>query len=359
MKRPIAERERIIAAYHANEIDRTKAAELLGCTTRTIDTYSKKFLVYGKRGLWDHRHSNYHKLTDLQKQQIIDLKKKDRWRSARNIRDHFQLKVHKKTVSQIIVQAGLNRENLIRIKPIQRFEADGPNAMWQTDIMGRIDFPKAGRGYLIATLDDYSRFVPAGRWFRNQGKMNVFQIWYESLTRYGLPKKMLQDEGSQYKARARLGLADYQWYASQLGIKLLWARKAQVKGKIERYWKFVQSDFVSSVWEARSLEEINGRYKVWLAQYNYRFRSEYFDNETRAARYRPSERKVKRVELETILQIEERRKVTRESTISLYGRHYYVPPGYIGCHIWVKIRGRQILFEANGEVFYRSKLRVS
>lgn len=71
--------------------------------------------------------------------------------------------------------------------------------MWQTDIMGRIDFPKAGTGYLIATLDDYSRFVPAGRWFATQGKMNVFAIWYESMIKHGLPEKMLQDEGSQYK----------------------------------------------------------------------------------------------------------------------------------------------------------------
>ena len=181
----------------------------------------------------------------------------------------------------------------------------------------------------------------------------------QSMERCGLPEKMLQDEGSQYKARQRFGNADYQWYAKLLGIELIWAPRPQVKGKIERFWGFVQDDFVPSVWKAKTEEEINSKFRVWLAAYNWRFRSEYFDGKTRAERYRKSQRRIKRVELETLLLIEERRKVTRESTISLYGKHYFVPPGYIGCRIWVKIMGNQVLFEANGQVFYRTKLRLS
>ena len=223
--------------------------------------------------------------------------------------------------------------------------------------MGKIAFPKIGDLYLIATLDDHSRFVPAGRWFRTQGKMNVFQVWYESLSKCGLPKAMLQDEGSQYKARTRFGTADYEWYANVVGIELLWAPTAQVKGKIERFWKFVQKDFVPGVFKAKTVEEVNGQWRVWLAWYNYKFKSAYFGNETHAARYRVSARRLKRVELETLLLVEERRKVTRESTISLYGKHYYVPPGYIGCRIWIKIKGNKVLMEANGTVFHVTKLR--
>ncbi|MDZ7587297.1 MAG: hypothetical protein U0946_06070, partial [Patescibacteria group bacterium] len=73
--------------------------------------------------------------------------------------------------------------------------------------------------------------------------------------------------------------------------------------------------------------------------------------------YRTSERRLKRVELETLLLVEERRKVTRESTISLYGRHYYVPPGYIGCRIWVQIKGNKLYLEANGKIFHSARLR--
>ena len=359
MKKPLAVRENIIVAYLNNEIDKRKAVEILHCTSRTIEIYCSKYIKFGVNELIDHRHSNNFKLTKDQKDKIIDLKDSDRWRSARNIRDDLNLKIHPVTVWRILCKAGLTRENIKRVKPVIRFQAEYPNQMWQTDIMGRIDFPKAGTGYLIATLDDYSRFVPAARWFKTQGKMNVFTIWDESLSRCGIPEKMLQDEGSQYKARQRFGSADYEWYAKQLGIELIWAKKAETKGKIERFWKFVQSDFVRSVWEARTIDEVNGKFRLWLAGYNYKFKSSYFDGKTRAARYRKSSKKIKRVELETLLLVEERRKVTRESMVSLYGKRYYIPPGYIGCNIWLKIVGNKVLFEAGGKVFHKTRLRLS
>ncbi|MCL4387200.1 helix-turn-helix domain-containing protein [Patescibacteria group bacterium] len=357
MKKPIEDRQTVVLLFLAGEIDKQKAASLLNCTMRTIENYRKQYKEKGLDGLKDHRHSNYHKLTHNQKEQLIQLKKNDRWRSARNIRDHLKLLVSEQHVERILVSQGLNRENLKRVKAITRFEAKYPNELWQTDIMGKIFFPNIGILYLIATLDDHSRFVPEGRWFRTQGKMNVFQIWYESLSKCGLPDAMLQDAGSQYKAKARFGTADYEWYAKQLEIGLKWAHKAETKGKIERFWKFVQGDFVPEVIDAKTPEDVNGAFKVWLARYNYVFKSRYFGNVTRASRYKPSERRLSQIELQTLLTVEERRKVTRESTISLYGKHYLVPPGYIGCRIWIKIKGNKLYFEAGGKVFWKTRLR--
>lgn len=359
MKRPIEERKEIIQALLSGEITVMKAAELLGVTRRSIERYRKAFLTRGDGGLRDHRHSNNRKLSQSDRERILALKKRDRWRSGRNIRDELSLPVSEITVGNILRAEGLNHENLKRVKAITRFEAAYPNEMWQTDIMGKILFPNIGILYLIATLDDHSRFVPAGKWFTTQGKMNVFAIWYESLARFGLPDKMLQDEGSQYKARVRFGQADYEWYAKQMRIELIWANSAQCKGKIERFWRFVQTDFVPSVIKAKDIDEVNGAFHIWLAKYNYVFKSRYFGNVTHASRYKPSERKVHAVALQTLLTIEERRKVTRESTISLYGKYYYIPKGYIGCRIWVKIKGNKVYFEANGEVFHKTRLKLS
>lgn len=359
MKKPIEVREEVIRSYLKDEINKQKAANLLNCSTRTVERYRNQFIAAGKEGLADHRHGNNIKLTDKQKGDIKALKQEDRWRSARNIRDRLNLTVHESTVWRILKANNLTRENIKRVKPIVRFEADNPNDLWQTDIMGKITFPNLGECYLIATLDDHSRFCLSGRWFKKQSKINVFTIWYEALARWGLPKKMLQDEGSQYKARTRFGNADYQWYAKALGIKLHWAKRAQTKGKIERFWRFVQGDFVHEVLNAKSMDYLNGKFRLWLARYNYKFKSRYFGGVTRSSRYKPSERKASRVELKTLLVIEERRKVTRESTISLYGKQYLVPPGYIGCRIWVKIIGNKMHFDANGEVFWKTKLKIS
>lgn len=358
MKSQFTKRREIIKSVISGRLTTVGAGQLLFCHPRTVKRYKKAFQTLGDAGLVDHRRSNNYKLTENERLAIINLKKHHLWRSGRNIRDALELSVSETTVGNIIRAAGLSKQNLKRVKPIIRFEAAGPNDLWQTDIMGRIDFPRIGILYLISTLDDYSRFVPAGRWFRKQGKMNVFQIWYESLARWGLPDAMLQDEGSQFKARTRFGQADYQWYAAQLDIKLIWARRAQTKGKIERFWRFVQDDFVREVWRARTIDEVNGKFKVWLARYNWRFRSRTFANQTRASRYRQSDRRVSRVELQNLLVVEERRKVSRQSTISLYGHQYLIPPGYINCHIWVKVVGNKVLFEANNEVFWKTRLKT-
>lgn len=357
MKYPLEKRLEVIQAYVKNEMSKQKAAEILQCSSRTIERQVTTFVAWGKDGLRDHRHSNHHKLSDAQRTAVVALKTKDRWRSGRNVRDALRLSVGRKTINNIFRQEGLHRENTKRVKAIQRFEADAPNDLWQTDIMGKIAFPNLGILYLIATLDDHSRFVPAGRWFRTQGKIHVFQIWYESLSRWGVPTAMLQDQGSQYKARTRFGTTDYEWYAAQLKIKLIWAKSAQCKGKIERFWGFVQDDFVPEVIKAKTVDEVNGKWNLWLARYNYVFKSEYFGNVTRISKYHPAERRVSQIELQTLLTIEERRKVSRESTISLYGKRYLIPSGYIGCRIWVKIKGNKLSFEANGEVFWKERLR--
>lgn len=357
MKKPIDKRVEVVKNLVSGEIRVFDAAGLLGVGRRTIERYRVNFLTSGEEGLRDKRHSNNIKLTSDQKKRIILLKEKDAWRSARNIRDALKLSVTEHQVERIIKDAGLARQNLKRVKAIRRFEAKYPNELWQTDIQGKINFPVIGILYLIATIDDHSRFCLSAKWFKTQGKMNVFQIWYEALARWGLPDKILQDEGSQYKARTRFGLADYGWYANQIGIKLIWARRAETKGKIERFWGFVQDDFVPGVIKAKDVEEVNGAFRIWLAHYNYTFKSRYFGNITHWSKYAPSQKRLTQVELHTLLVVEERRKVTRESTISLYGKHYYVPPGYIGCRIWIKVKGNKLYFEANGEIFHKTRLR--
>ncbi len=356
MKRPVEKKHDVIKALLQNEIDTKKAAHILSCSVKTIRRYKKKYLSCGIEGLKDHRHSNHYRLTVKNKQDIIKVKSDDRWRSARNVRDELSLSVNQRTVRRVIVKAGLGKENKQQVKALQTFEYPYPNDLWQTDIMGKINFPNLGVLYLIATLDDHSRFVPAARWFYRQNKINVFVIWYESLSKCGVPSRMLQDEGSQYKARVRFGETDYEYYAKELKIELIWAKSAQCKGKIERFWRFVQDDFVREVWNAKTIEEVNGSFKVWLARYNYVFKSDYFGGVTRASRYHPSEKKISHLELQHALTILERRTVTRFNTISLYGIRYRIPPGYMKCRIWIKIIGNKLYFESMGKIFWKTRL---
>lgn len=347
---------KVIQEVLKGKLEASQAEELLECSSRTLRRYKSKFMSEGPEGLKDQRHSNNQKLTKEQKFSIIQKKKEGPWRSARWIRDHLNLPVHEISVWRTL--GDLNHLNVNQVKPIIRFEADYPNELWQVDIMGRIYFPKIGNYlYLIATLDDYSRSCLSGRWYQKQSKINVFSCWYQALSHWGLPDGMLQDRGSQFRPTGRLGEADYQYYTRLLGIKLIFAQKAQTKGKIERFWRFVQRDFARENLNCSTIEELNRKWAEWVFWYNYCFVKKHLGNKTTNEKYLPSQRKPN-IPLKELLIVEVRRKVTRESTISLFGHSYPVPKGYINCRIWVKIIGNKILFEANNQIFWKQRLKI-
>jgi len=350
-------KEKTIKDLLSNKIKVFQVAEILCISTRTVKRYKKSYLAKGLSGLIDKRSSNYTKVTRRDEVDICRLKKEGPWRSARFIRDKLNLKVHENTVWNKLVKNGLNHLNSRRLKPIKRFRAKYPNQMWQTDIMGRIEFSKIGICYLMATLDDHSRFVLSAKWFKTQRKINVFNIWYNSLAGWGLPNSMLQDKGSQYKSVARYGQSDYQFYANSLNIKLIYANKAQTKGKIERYWRFVQRDFVRENIDVGTIEELDRRFNNWVYWYNYKHKPEFLNGQTRAEVYVPSERRAEKTDIRQMLIIEESRRVRTDSTISLYGQIYKIPRGYIGCKIWVKVRGNKLSFESMGKEVWKTRLK--
>jgi len=346
----------IIPQVLKSKLSQKEAERRLSVSDRTVRRYLDKAVRLGVESLLESRTGHNQKLTFPQILQIRNKKEEGPWRSARWIKDHLNLPVHQVTIWRVLGE--LNHLNYEQIKPIIRFEAKYPNELWQVDIMGKLFFPKIGGYlYLIATLDDHSRFCLSGKWYQKQSKINVFSCWYQALSHWGLPEGMLQDKGSQFRPTGRLGEADYQYYARLLNIKLVFAQKAQTKGKIERFWRFVQQDFARENLNCSTSEELNRKWQEWVFWYNYCFLKKHLGNKTANEKYLPSKRKSD-ISLKELLVVEVRRKVTRESTISLFGHIYPVPKGYLNCRIWVKIIGNKILFEANNKIFWKQRLKV-
>lgn len=162
MRLSAEEKVSITQQFLEGKLSKPEAASKLGRTVRTIERYAVRLLSEGPEGLNDHHHSNHQKLTLRNEKEIVRAKKEGPWRSARKIRDQLNLKVHPMTVWRVEVKHGVNHLNYEGIKPIKRFVAKAANDLWQADIMGRIKFPKLGVMYLIATIDDHSRFVLSG-----------------------------------------------------------------------------------------------------------------------------------------------------------------------------------------------------
>jgi transposase len=241
----------------------------LSCSRRTVERYRQRFYLRGPEGLDDRRKSNYRKIGKETEARIVSLKQEGQHRSARFIKDHLGLRVHRETVRRILVRYHLSRLSLPPVKRVERFEAAKPNALWQIDIMGKTHFSLIGGLYLICLLDDHSRFIPYGQWFYRQYGINVYQVLYNAFIRFGLPAAILSDRASQFRSTQRGGEANSQWYAQKLGITPVYGQKPQTKGKIEGLFRYIQRDFVMESRHLDSLREVNGAFGRWVEGYNF------------------------------------------------------------------------------------------
>jgi len=360
-------KQAIVNAVIKRKIKRKEASGLLNCTQRTLTNYLNRVTEGGLEALEDKRQSNNFKLTPKQLLDILEKKKEKPFRSARKVLEITNINtVSQRWVQKLWVKHNLHQGNVERLKPIVRFVSDYPNDLWQSDIMGRIRFPYLGDVYLIANIDDCSRFILGAKFFSKQTQMNVFRVWYHCLFRWGLPKAMLQDKGSQYKANTKYGQtgeyaqSTYQFYAKSLGINLIFAHRARTKGKVEKFWRFVQQDFARENLDVKTFEELNKRFFKWQIKFNEEFKHNGIgmNRQTPASVYQPSERRRPKQELSELLTITVRRFVYLDSTISLFGKRYKVPEGYIKCRIWLKIKGEKASLEAMGKTILRFKLKV-
>lgn len=361
------EKQQLVLKLLKGRIKKKELCSILGCSRQTLYRYLTQVSIGGVKSITDKRHGNNIKLTPKQENALVKIKEEGRWRSARKALELTGIaNVSPRRVQQIWVKHSLNQENIERLKPIVRFVAKYPNDLWQADIQGKMHLPYLGDCYLILVVDDHSRFILGGKWFSSQTQMNVFRVWYHCLFVWGLPKRMLQDKGSQYKANARYtqtgeyAQSTYQFYARTLGIELIFAHKAQTKGKIERFFRFIQRDFVRENMQVESFDELNKEFFKWQIKYNETFKHSGIgmNGRTPADVYQPSERRKPTRELQELLTITIRRYVYRDSTISLFGKRYKVPNQFITCRIWVRIKGETVRIEAMGKVVYKFRLRA-
>jgi transposase InsO family protein len=338
-------------------ISRLEAARVLEVSHRTIKRYLRRYLEGGDEALRDRRRGHNRKLTERDEAQVVACKGERVHRSARFIRDHLKLVVSEEAVRLVLVKHGLNRISLPPVKPITRFVAKEPNDLWQIDIMGRVRFPLVGDLYLILALDDHSRFILSGAFFFRQFKLNVFLVLYRAFVRWGIPKAILSDRGSQFRSHHGQGEGDYEWYAKKLGVELIYANRAQTKGKIERLFRFIQRDFVMENLHLTSLEEINTAFERWIEDYNFNHSNKALDKECAAGVYSASPRRLTAEELEFILVHEEPRKVLKTGAITYYGQYYKVPDAYIGRRVWTKLKGDTLFIESAKQVIAEHQIK--
>jgi len=119
---------------------------------------------------------------------------------------------------------------------VRFFERARPNQLWQTDLFTFVLKRQNWRVYLVAFLDDHSRFLVSFGLHASPVDGPVLEVLRAGVAAYGAPEEVLTDNGTQYVTWR--GESAFQKQLKQRGIRQIVAapRHPQTLGKIERFW---------------------------------------------------------------------------------------------------------------------------
>lgn len=233
------------------------------------------------------------------------------------------------TVYRFLDRNGLMKRNQITPEDRRKFEAELPNDMWQSDCMHgpRVDHQgKNRKTYLIAFIDDHSRLVPHAEFYLTESLESYLKALEEALLTRGLPRKIYTDNGSAFRSH------HLEHITASLGIALIHARpyKPQGKGKIERFFRTIRSDFLSG-FKGDTLAELNQALFFWLNDI-YHQRTHSSTGQTPFARFTSRMECLREApsNLKDYFRKTVRRRVAKDRTISLDGRIFEAPVSLIG-----------------------------
>jgi transposase InsO family protein len=259
-------------------ISREVISRELGVGESSVSVWVRNYRQEGEDGLRTQSRGprpGQKKLAEPVTARILELKRAEpSWgvkRIAQLLRRMFWLPGSPETVRTRLHEAGLmnnerakGRRNLTRPR---FFERATPNQLWQTDIF---TFRLGGKyAYLIAFLDDYSRYVVGADLFRSPTAAAVIEVYRIAMGEYHPPKEMLTDNGRQYTT----------WRGtSRFEAELQKDRVAHIKsrpqhpmtlGKVERFWSTIWQEFLARA-PFDSFEAARERIRLWIAYYNHK-----------------------------------------------------------------------------------------
>ena len=220
-------------------------AALVGVSKHTLYAWKKKFDADGPAGLLDQPRGGPKgsRLPDLTRRAILLLKQAHPDWGCQRISDTLQrgpaLPASPSAVARALHEAGYELEEVpTRPHPdhVRHFERAAPNQLWQTDLFTFVLKRQNRRVYLVAFMDDHSRFLVGYGLHASQSAALVLEVLRAAITSYGTPQEVLTDNGSQYVTWR--GTSAFAKECAKRGIRQVVAapRRPQTLGKVERFW---------------------------------------------------------------------------------------------------------------------------
>jgi len=248
--------------------------------------------------------------------------------------------VHRATVHRILRQEEKGRSLPRHRRPARRFEMRAFGELWQMDTTVGAWLEGYRRVCVVTILDDYSRAVVAARVFPTDSSYHTLLTLRQAMERYGRPRVLYTDNDSKFRLTRYQRSRFYTWSEAtleglvetevaralrELGVQLLshLPGNAQAKGKIERFFRFLQERLLDHN-QAGSLEELQDLVDRWVAAYNA-WHVHRGTGCTPAQRLQPSVTCPLQGNADDIFCLKEERKVAKDHTFTLGGVTYTLP----------------------------------
>jgi transposase InsO family protein len=252
-------------------------ATLVGISKHTLYGWKKRFDEVGPGGLVDQQRGagRGSRVAEVTKRSILMLKQGHPDWGCQRISDMLLrgpgLPASAKAVARVLHEAGYElEENLTHPheEPVRRFERARPNQLWQTDLFTFVLKRQNRRVYLVAFMDDHSRFVVGYGLHASQSGALVLEVLRAAIASYGAPEEVLTDNGSQYVTWRGKGLFTRE--LEQRGIRQVVSarRHPQTLGKIERFWGTLWRECVETAVFV-DLADAQARVGLFIDHYNF------------------------------------------------------------------------------------------
>lgn len=248
-------------------------------------------------------------------------------------------------LSRAVRSAGMDRERRIAQSEQEKnlkFEFFSPLECVQADAMHAFAVPDhkgvRRKAILLAFLDDATRRVVYAKFSFTEQSLTFEAGIKHILSAHGRIGKLYADNGSTFVAEQTRRIL------SVLGIILVHSRpyKPQGRGKVERFFRTVRDQFLNTLdpQQIPNIETLNVRFHTWLESEYHRTPHRGLHGATPLEAWVDKARYIipvdPGVDLKEVFLHECSRKVYKDSTITLDGVLYEVPPTLAGNRIIVR-----------------------
>lgn len=224
-------------------------------------------------------------------------------------------------------------------KEFRRYEREHINEVWYGDSSVAV-YLKIGKKkyktWIIALIDDASRFIVSADIFFNDNYVNLMSVIRSAVKKFGKPMTLKFDNGASYRSH------QMELLGARMGTAVNYAPPYTPTGKakIERWFNTCKTKWMSSLNanDFHSLDELRDSFARYVQEYNQTPHTS-LDGKTPQERFFEESNLIVRLDddrIDKIFLLEVERRVSRDNVISIEDEEYEVDYKYAGKKILLR-----------------------